>query len=127
MSTVGLIVVIVVIVLAVLVLTGLIASRRHMPTGTSDYAKHIAEADHALERARAADKGWEREALNEAAKTALAAERPGWPYEEVHLVLVDDAPGSDEDRAHLVATGDDGEARVILARRDDTWVLERLQ
>jgi hypothetical protein len=42
-------------------------------------------------------------------------------------VLVDDRPGIEEDRAHFVAVGPDGRARVILAREGDRWIAERVE
>jgi hypothetical protein len=53
--------------------------------------------------------------------------RPGWTFDELHLVLVDDRPGVDEDRAHFVAMGPDDQVRVILARQGDHWVAEGLE
>jgi hypothetical protein len=45
----------------------------------------------------------------------------------MHLVLVDDRPGKDEDRAHYVAVDEGGEeARVVLARQGDHWAAERV-
>jgi hypothetical protein len=32
-----------------------------------------------------------------------------------------------EDRAHFLATGPGGEARVVLARRDGSWALEQIE
>jgi hypothetical protein len=46
----------------------------------------------------------------------------------MHLVLVDDRPGVEEDRAHMVAMGDDGQARVILTRDPQgEWILDRIE
>jgi len=43
-------------------------------------------------------------------------------------VLVDDRPGVEEDRAHMLAMGDDGEARVVLTRNQDgEWILDRVE
>jgi hypothetical protein len=42
-------------------------------------------------------------------------------------VLVDDRPGVSEDRAHFMAVGADGAARVILAREGDRWIAERVE
>ena len=51
--------------------------------------------------------------------------RPDWAPRDLLLVLVDDRPGIDEDRAHFVAVSDVGdEARVVLARQGDLWVAE---
>ena len=100
-------------VLAVLFFVGgYIVSRRR----TERWSEHVAEADAALEAARAADKGWDRSLLELAATQALEAQRPGWAYGDLHLVLVDDKPGVEEDRAHFVAAGGDGDVRVVLTR-----------
>ena len=112
----------VVTLLAVLFFVGgYIASRRH----TQDWAKHVAEAEEALEVAWAADKGWDREMLHRSARDALGSHKPGWEYTEVHLVGVDDKPGVEQDRAKLVAVGEDGETRVVLTRdADGGWRVE---
>jgi cbb3-type cytochrome oxidase subunit 3 len=127
MSTLGIIVIIVGAVLVLFFIGGLIGASRRRQHGEADYSRHLAEADRALEQARAADKGWDKPVLEAAAREALAAERPGWPYDELALVLVDDKPGVEEDRAHFLASGGDGEARVILARRNGGWALERVE
>jgi hypothetical protein len=100
------------VLLALLLVGGYIASRRRV----TDWSKHVAEADQALEAARAEDKGWDRDLLDREARGALEAQKPGWAYRDLHLVLVDDKPGVEEDRAHFVAAGADGEAQVVLAR-----------
>lgn len=113
-------------VLLFLFLGGLVLSlRRQRRVGTAQ-ARHIAEADRALERARATDRGWDREALERAARAAIAAERPGWSYDDLQLVLVDDRPGVREDRAHIVATSRDGDVRIVLLRGEKGWALERV-
>jgi hypothetical protein len=61
------------------------------------------------------------------ARGALERERPGWSYSDLHLVLVDDKPGVQEDRAHFVAVGEGGEARVVLGRQDGDWVAESVE
>jgi hypothetical protein len=91
------------------------------------YDEHVAAADAMLEQARAADKGWHRETMEAAAREAIAESRPEWSYDDLHLVFVDDRPGVNEDRAHFMAVGSDGEVRVILARQDDRWVAERVE
>src|SRR5918996_1168319 len=103
---------------------GAVTARRRV-SGT-DYAQHVAAADQALEAARAADRGWDKAMLEGTAREALSAQRPGWSYSELHLVLVDDRPGVVDDRAHLVAVGSDGEARLVLTREaGGDWVVER--
>jgi hypothetical protein len=116
--------IVLIVIAAVLVLLfvgGFVATRRR----TTDWSKHVADADHALEAARAADRGWDRALLDRAARAALESERPGWAYRDLHLVLVDDRPGVGEDKAHFVATGGDGEVRVVLARDEaGAWRVE---
>jgi hypothetical protein len=60
----------------------------------------------------------------EVARAALAESRPDVSAGELHLVLVEDRPGVEEDRAHFVAVSPEGEARVILGRQGDRWVAE---
>jgi hypothetical protein len=114
----------VVAVLAVLFFVGgYIASRRR----AEHWSEHVAQAEQALEVAWAADKGWDREVLHRSAREALGSHKPGWEYTDVHLVVVEDRPGVAEDKAQLVAVGEDGEARVVLARTaDGGWTVESI-
>jgi hypothetical protein len=127
MSTLGIILIAIAGVLVLFFLGGLVGAARRRRHGESSYTRHLAEADRALEQARAADKGWDRPVLEAAVRDALASERAGWPYDELALVLVDDKPGVTEDRAHFVASGSEGEARVVLTRRDSGWAVERVE
>jgi hypothetical protein len=65
--------------------------------------------------------------MEQVARAAIEQARPGWSYRDLHLILVDDRPGVEEDRAHFVAIADDGEARVILSREADGWVAEQVE
>ena len=120
---------IVLIVLAAVALLfflgGLVVARRrrHAP----DFEAHLLAADRALEAAKAQDRGWDRAALEAAAREALAETRPGFEPSELHLVLVDDRPGVTEDRAEFLAVGPDGEARVALVRSEAGWGAERVE
>jgi hypothetical protein len=109
---------------AVLLFTGgLIAVRRRAED--QDFAADVARADRALEQARAEDRGWNRQLLDDAARRALGTERPGFDWHSLELVLVEDRPGVAEDRAHVVALGGDTSVRVILAREaDGSWAAE---
>ena len=102
-------------VLILLFVGGYVATRRR----NVDWSEHVAQAEQALEAAFAADRGWDRELLHRSAREALGSHKPGWEYTDVHLVVVEDKPGVEQDRAHLVAVGEDGEARVVLARESD--------
>ena len=124
------VVIIIVAALAVLVVLffigGVIASRRRFQDPALE--EHIRNADQALEAARATDRGWDRALLEEAARRTLAEERPGFGVTQMHLVLVDDRPGVEEDRAHMLAVGNDGEHRVVLTRDPNgEWILDRVE
>ena len=124
------VVVIILIVVAVLVLGffigGLLYTARRYRHLGRDFYRHVAEADAALEAARAEDRGWDRENLEAAARQGLEAERPGWAYDDLHLVLVDDRPGVTEDRAEFVAVGPDGTVKVGLVRHEAGWQHDRV-
>lgn len=126
-STLGIVLVIVGVVAVLFLIGGLIAVRVRNERHAGSYERHVREADTALEQARALDRGWDRSMMEAAAHGALGESRPGFGYDDLYLVLVDDRPGTEEDRAHFMAVGDGGEARVILAREGDRWVAERVE
>jgi hypothetical protein len=107
-------------------LGGYLYSRRRLSDPALE--QRIRAADQALARARAQDKGWDRALLDEAARRTLAEQRPGFDVGDLHLVLVDDRPGIEEDRAHMLAVGGDGQARVVLTRNPaGEWILDRIE
>jgi len=122
MSTVAIVLIVLAVVLLLFFIGGLFGVRARTRHQAPSFADHVREADEALEQARALDKGWHRENMEAAARAAIEESRPGWTYEALQLVLVDDRPGVEEDRAHFVASGPDGEARVVMARDGDRWV-----
>jgi hypothetical protein len=124
--------VIVLIVVGVLIVLGLVggllAAGRRDRTHAAEWEQHVTQADNALEDARAQDKGWDRALLEATARGAIERERPDHDYEDLMLVLVDDRPGVEQDRAHLVAAGPGGHVRVVLTRSaDGDWVVERVE
>ncbi len=124
-STLAIILIVLAVLIAIALVLGVLGIRARNRRQAGSYAEHVAQADSALEQARASDRGWHREVMEGAARGALERERPGWAYSGLHLVLVDDKPGVEEDRAHFVAVGEGGEeARVILGRQDGDWVAE---
>ena len=127
MSTLGIILIVLGAVVVVAFILGVLGARARDRRQAPSYEEHVAAADQALEEARAADKGWHREAMEQAARGALEESRPGWQYRQLYLILVDDRPGTGEDRAHFVAVADDGEARVIISRQADGWTAERVE
>jgi len=126
MSTLAIVLIVIGAILLILLLLGFLGARARDRQQAHSWEAHVRSADAALAQAAATDRGWQREAMEDAARAALAKARPGWGYGPLHLVLVDDRPGVDEDRAHFVAVGDDGdETRVILCREGDRWISER--
>jgi hypothetical protein len=127
MSTVAIVLIVLAVVLLLFFIGGLFGVRARTREQAPSFADHVREADEALEQARALDKGWHRESMEAAARAAIEESRPGWAYEALQLVLVDDRPGVEEDRAHFVASGPDGEARVVMAREGDRWVSQGVE
>lgn len=124
MSVVAIIVIVVLVLLVVFFVGGLIGARRRAAATADRLAERIAAADRALEAARAADRGWDPIRLEEAARAALERERPEFHCDRLHLVLVDDRPGTEQDRAEMAAVGDGEVVRVIVARHGDVWTAE---
>lgn len=121
MTVIEIILIVVAVLVALVFAGGVVAARRRDRILAPDFAQHVSEADQALQRARAADRGWDRPLMEEAARSALREQRPDFAYDSMHLVLVDDRPGKEDDRAHFVAVGPDGEQRVVLTRTGDHW------
>ncbi len=126
-STLGIILIVLGVLVVLFAIGGAIAVAKRSRGQDATFAEHVEAADSMLEQARAADRGWHRDTMEAAARAAVAESRPGWAYDDLHLVLVDDRPGVNEDRAHFMAMGADGEARVILARDGDRWIAERVE
>jgi hypothetical protein len=126
MSVLAIVLIVVGVLILVVLVGGFLAISRRERLQAGSYVEHVRAADEALEQARAADKGWDREVMEQAARQAVSQARPGWSFDNLHLVLVDDRPGVTEDRAEFVAVGGDDEVRVALARRDEGWVVERV-
>ena len=130
MSTLAIVLIVVGAVFLLLFLGGFAVTERRRRVREAEYHRRVADADHALEAARAEDRGWDRDMLHGAAREALAAQRPHLhPPERLDLVLVDDRPGTAEDRAHMVARGAGGaEVTLVLARHGDGgWMLEEMR
>ena len=126
LSTLGIILIVLAVLVVLFFIGGVLGARRRDRRKAGTYAEHVAAADAALQQARAGDRGWHREAMEAVARDAIADSRRDWDYNDLHLVLVDDRPGTEEDRAQFVAVGPDGECRVILTREGDRWVAEHV-
>ena len=120
MSPLAVIVAIVVVVLVLLFVGGVIANSRHRHDEEADVRAQLREADQALAQARAEDRGWDRDALEIAAREAFAARSPA-TIRELMLVLVVDRPGTDEDQAVFRLITEAGSEDIVLSRRGDAW------
>lgn len=121
MSTLAIVLIVAAIVVIALLVAGTIAVRRRMESGQEDYARHLAAADHALEAARASDRGWDRAVMEDVVRAALNEHRPSWDFRSLDLVLVDDRPGVHADRAHFEASDGDERVLVVLTRGEAGW------
>ena len=126
-STLGIVLIVVGVVLVLFFIGGLLGARRRAQRQEATFEQRVAAADQALEAARAEDRGWHPETMEAAVRQGLEGARPGWSYSDIHLVLVDDKPGVDEDRAHYVAVGEGEEAQVTIARSGERWVAESVE
>jgi hypothetical protein len=126
MSTLAIVLIAAAVLVALLLAGGLLAARRRAAAEEAEYHANVAGADHALEEARALDRGWDRAVLEDVARAALNERRPGWDFRTLDLVLVEDRPGVDEDRAQFVASDGDERVRIVLGRGESGWSAERV-
>ncbi|HEX4805076.1 MAG TPA: hypothetical protein VFU94_04175 [Conexibacter sp.] len=125
--------VVVLVVLGLLLLLaivgGAIASRRNR-AGEAGLRSTLAAVDRELARAVAADRGWERGALEASARSAFAERRPDEPIAGMELVQVIDEPGTDRDLAifRVLAGSPPHASRLTLGRHDDgAWYAAALE
>jgi hypothetical protein len=105
-----------------LAIGGLIATRRRAEASDAQLRAQLREADAMLAAAHAEDKGWERSALENAARRAYSETYGEGDVHELHLVQVVDRPGTEEDQAVFRVVTDRGERTLVLGRRDGAWV-----
>jgi len=116
-------VIIVIVVLALLVLLfvgGLVANARRARAEDPQLRATLREADQALAHARAEDRGWERSALEAAAREAFAARSPV-ELRELQIVKVVDRPGTEEDQCLFRVVTDVGSEEILLVRTGGAW------
>jgi hypothetical protein len=119
-SVIAIIVIVVVVLLVLLIVGGLVANARRARGGEGELHVALREADRALALARAEDRGWERDALEAAARAAFAARSPA-EVRELLLVQVVDRPGTEEDQALFRVVTDAGSEDILLVRTEDAW------
>jgi hypothetical protein len=113
--------IIVIVVLVVLAVGGFFARRALNRRTETQFRARLEQANHDLAEAAAADRGWDRDTLESAARRLYAEQRGGEPA-ELLLVEVVDRPGTEEDQAVFRA----GHDTLTLGRRDGDWVLQSL-
>jgi hypothetical protein len=108
-------------ILILLLTGGALAIGRRNRTGGARLLSSLAEADEALARARAEDRGWDRDAIDEAARAAHHRRRPEARIEAIQLLQVVDRPGTEDDEARLRIVDETGAHELLLGRRSGAW------
>jgi hypothetical protein len=113
--------VILLIVLAVLAIAGGFVRAAQLRRSRPAFERSLEHVNRDLATAAAADRGWDRSTLEDAARRVYASERGGEPP-ELELVEVRDRPGTDQDQAVFRC----GAEHLTLGRRDGEWVHDSL-
>jgi type II secretory pathway pseudopilin PulG len=119
-SALAIIVIVVLAVLLLLIVGGLVANSRRARAEDPELRESLREADRALALARAEDRGWDRGALEVAARAAFAARSPIEPR-ELQLVKVVDRPGIEDDQCVFRVVTDAGSEEILLVRTGGEW------
>jgi len=126
--SVALVVLVVLGVLLLLALLGGAAASRRNRAGAATFAQSLAAVDRQLAAAVAADRGWERDALEATARSQFAERRPDATITQIELVQVVDEPGTDQDLAVFRVVADGGAcSRLTLGRREGAWYAAALE
>ena len=126
MSTLAIVILVFVLLVVLFLVGGLLGARRRDTELAPVYQQHLREADHALEQARAVDRGWDRDLMEGVVRSALADAHPGTSFDRLDLILVDDRPGVHEDRAHFEAHAGDRTVKVVLSRGEAGWSADQV-
>jgi hypothetical protein len=126
-STLAVVIVVAVVLVILLAVGGMLANARWRRRGEATFDTSLDEVNRHLAAAHAQDKGWEPNALAEAARRAFAERRPGEEIREQALVAVVDKPGKDEDKAVFRFITPGGTEYLTLGRTGDEWVGEELR
>jgi hypothetical protein len=113
--------IILIVVLLLLAIGGAFARARQLKRSRPAFDVSLEQVNRDLAAAAAADRGWDRDTLETAARRIYAEQRGADPP-ELLLVEVIDRPGTDQDQAVFRC----GDARLTLGRRDGEWVSESL-
>ena len=116
MSALAIVLIVLAVVVLLLFVGGYIANARRREAERAALHARAKEADRHLADAHAQDKGWERVAVESAARAAYV-ELHGREPERLTLVQVVDRPGVEEDVAVFDADGDE----LRIGRRGGEW------
>jgi type II secretory pathway pseudopilin PulG len=119
-SALAIIVIVVLGLLLLLFVGGVVANARRARAESPELRESLREADRALALARAEDRGWDRGALEAAAREAFAARSPVEPR-ELQLVKVIDRPGIEDDQCVFRVVTDVGSEEILLVRTGGDW------
>jgi type II secretory pathway pseudopilin PulG len=119
-SALAIIVIVVLALLLLLFVGGLVANARRARAESPELRESLREADRALALARAEDRGWDRGALEAAAREAFAARSPVEPR-ELQLLKVVDRPGIEDDQCVFRVVTDVGSEEILLVRTGGDW------
>ena len=122
----AIVIVVFVLLVALLAIGGMIARRRQLESTRGRFDRHLAQVNEELAAAHAADRGWAREALEAAARSAYSSQRDGTEPEELTLVQIVDPPGTEDDKAVFRVTSGGRDEHLTLGRSGDDWVFEQL-
>jgi hypothetical protein len=117
--------IIVVVVLVVLAVGGYVARAMLTRRTEAQFRAKLEQANHDLAEAAAADRGWDRETLESAARRIHAGQRGAQPA-QLLLVEVIDRPGTEDDLAVFSVESEGRQETLTLGRRDGDWVLDSL-
>ena len=117
--------IIVLAVLLVLAVGGAIARAMVQRRTEAQFRARLERANHDLAEAAAADRGWDREVLESAARRIFAEQR-GADASELLLVEVMDRPGTEEDQAVFRIGAAGSHHFLTLGRRGGDWVLDAI-
>jgi hypothetical protein len=116
--------IIVIVVLLVLSIGGYLARRAQLAKSRPAFERRLSQVERDLVAAAAADRGWDREHL-EAAARRIGAQELGSEPEELTLIEVLDRPGTEQDEAVFDVRAGGSRHRLVLGRQDGEWIAAR--
>jgi hypothetical protein len=113
--------IIVIVVLLLLIVGGVVARTQQLKRSRPAFERNLAQVERDLVAAAAADRGWDRELLESAARR-IGTDQLGSEPDELTLIEVLDRPGTDQDEAVFDVRAAGARHRLVLGRRDGEWV-----